>query len=110
MTSYAANNQISTPSRTIAGSGTAVNTTFQYDAADRQTTITDYVAGGSALATYVYTYDNADRAILEKDAEGTASFTYDNSNELTGVTGSRTESYAYDANGNRTGTATRPPS
>ena len=29
---------------------------------------------------------------------------YDNANELTGVTGSRTESYTYDANGNRTGT------
>jgi RHS repeat-associated protein len=40
----------------------------------------------------------------EKDAEGTASFTYDNTNELTGVTGARTESYAYDGNGNRTGT------
>ena len=104
VTSYAANNQISAQSRTIGGSGTAVNTTYPYDAGDRQTTITDYVAGGSALATYVYSYDQANRVTSEKDAEGTASFTYDNSNELTGVTGSRTESYAYDANGNRTGT------
>jgi RHS repeat-associated protein len=104
ITSYAPNNQISTQSRTIGGSGTAVNTTYQYDAGDRQTTITDYVSGGSALATYVYTYDQANRVTSEKDAEGTASFTYDNSNELTGVTGSRTESYTYDLNGNRTGT------
>jgi RHS repeat-associated protein len=104
ITSYAPNNQISTQSRTIGASGTAVNTTYQYDAGDRQTTITDYVSGGSALATYVYTYDQANRVSSEKDAEGTASFTYDNSNELTGVTGSRTESYAYDLNGNRTGT------
>ena len=85
MTSYAPNNQISAQSRTIAGSGTAVNTTFQYDAADRQTTITDYVSGGSALATYIYSYDNANRVTSENDAEGTASFTYDNANELTGV-------------------------
>src|SRR5262249_10780422 len=49
-------------------------------------------------------YDNASRVTSEKDAEGTATFTYDNANELTGVTGSRTESYAYDLNGNRTGT------
>ena len=35
------------------------------------------------------------------DAEGTATFTYDNTNQLTAVGGSRTESYGYDANGNR---------
>jgi RHS repeat-associated protein len=103
VTGYAANSQISSQSRTIGGSGTAVNSTMQYDAADRQTTITDYVSGGAALATYIYTYDNGNRITSEKDAEGTASFTYDNSNELMGVTGSRTESYAYDGNGNRTG-------
>jgi len=82
------------------------------DAANRQTTITDQavtpVSGGGStitpLATYVYSYDNADRVTSEKDAEGTASFTYDNANELTAVTGSRTESYSYDLNGNRTGT------
>jgi RHS repeat-associated protein len=104
ITSYAPNDQISAQSRTIGGSGTAVNTSYSYDAADRQTTITDYVSGGSALATYVYKYDNANRVTSEKDAEGTASFTYDNANELTGVSGSRTESYTYDSNGNRTGT------
>ena len=61
------------------------------------------------LATQVYSYDNASRVTTETDAEGTASFTYDNANELTGVTGSRTESYSYDLNGNRTGTGyTRP--
>ena len=37
VTSYAPNNQISAQSRTIAGSGTAVNTTYLYDSADRQT-------------------------------------------------------------------------
>ena len=40
------------------------------------------------------------------DAEGTYTYTYDNGNELTSVYkgGTQVESYAYDANGNRTGT------
>ena len=106
VTSYAANNQISAQSRTIGGSGTAVNTSFSYDSDDRQTTITDYVSGGSALATYVYSYDNANRVTTMVDAEGTYTYTYDNANELTSVYkgGTQVESYSYDSNGNRTGT------
>ncbi len=106
ITSYAPNNQISAQSRTIGGSGTEVNTTYQYDAADRQTTITDYVSGGSALATYVYSYDNGNRLTTMVDSDGTYTYTYDNANELTSVYegGTQVESYAYDANGNRTGT------
>ena len=40
------------------------------------------------------------------DADGTYTYTYDNANELTNVdkSGTQVESYAYDANGNRTGT------
>ena len=106
VTSYAPDNQISAQSRTIGGSGTAVNTSYSYDSADRQTTITDYVSGGSALATYIYSYDNANRVTTMVDAEGTYTYTYDNANELTSVYkgGTQVESYAYDANGNRTGT------
>ncbi len=106
VTAYAPNNQISAQLRTIGGSGTAVNTSYGYDAADRQTTITDYVSGGSALATYVYSYDNANRVTTLVDAEGTYTYTYDNGNELTSVYkgGAQVESYAYDANGSRTGT------
>ena len=107
---YTPDGQISSQTRTIGGSGMEVNTTYQYDAADRQTTIADWTynpssGGGSTnLATYVYTYDQANRVTSEKDAEGTASFTYDNANELTAVSGSRTESYSYDLNGNRSST------
>src|SRR5262249_8401062 len=70
------------------------------------TTISDYVSGGSALATYVYNYDNVNRVTTMVDAEGTYTYTYDNANELTGVDkgGTQVESYAYDLNGNRTGT------
>ena len=39
--SYDSGGRITSESRTIGGSGTAVNTNFSYDAANRQTTITD---------------------------------------------------------------------
>jgi RHS repeat-associated protein len=101
-------NRMTSIVRTIAGAGTQVISSFNYDAANRQTTIihqayTPGSGGGTTtpLATYVYGYDNADRVTSEQDAEGTASFTYDNANELAGVTGSRNETYSYDANGNR---------
>ena len=90
-----------------------VNTTFGYDAANRGDDdrrlwrISRWGAaavGRRRLATYVYSYDDASRVTSETDAEGTASFTYDHANELTGVTGSRTESYSYDLNGNRNAT------
>ncbi len=108
--------RLTSTSRQI-GTGTTtteVNTAVGYDAANRVVTMADGVAtyeefGGGGwsttpLATQVYSYDDASRVTAETDAEGTASFTYDNANELTGVTGSRTESYSYDLNGNRTGT------
>ena len=97
-----------------SSTATEVNTSVGYDAANRVVTMADSSAvysgwgGGSwtttPLATQVYSYDHASRVTAETDAEGTASFTYDHANELTGVSGSRSESYSYDANGNRTGT------
>ena len=106
VTSYAANNQISAQSRMIGGSGMAVNTSYSYDSEDRQTTIADFVSGGSALATYFYSYDNGNRVTTMVDADGTYTYTYDQANELTSVYkgGTQVESYAYDSNGNRTGT------
>ena len=56
------------------------------------------------LEHFAHGYDQASRVTSETDKEGTASFTYDAANEVTGVTGSRSESYSYDLNGNRTGT------
>ncbi|MGH9093804.1 MAG: RHS repeat domain-containing protein, partial [Acidimicrobiales bacterium] len=87
--------------RTIGGAGTAVTTTLAYDAADRLTTITHQVAGGPVLATYAYGHDAANRVSSEQDAEGTATFTYDDAGQLTAVGGARTESYGYDSGGNR---------
>jgi RHS repeat-associated protein len=88
-------------SRTIGGSGTAVTTSFAYDNANRLTTITHQTGGGTALATYVYAYDSANRLTTETNAEGTVTYTYDAADQLTAAGGSRTESYGYDLNGNR---------
>ena len=100
--------------RTIGGTGTSVNTSFVYDAANRQTTITDQAvtptgSGGyttTPLATYVYGYDSANRVTTQVNADGTYTYTYDNANELTGAykSGTQTESYSYDLNGNRNST------
>jgi RHS repeat-associated protein len=83
----------------VIGSGGGVTTSYQYDPGDRLVTLTH--SGNGVAVTYVYGYDAANRVTSEQDKEGTATFTYDNSNQLTAVGGSRTESYGYDANGNR---------
>ena len=84
-----------------------VSTSFSYDNANRLTGITDQAGdfGGdyvNQLATYAYGYDNANRLTAETNAEGSVSYAYDAIDELTGVTGARSESYSYDHNGNRT--------
>ena len=99
---YDAANRETSISRTIGGSGTAVNTSFSYDNANRLTTITDQTGGGTHLATYVYGYDNANRVTTEVNAEGTVTYTYDSGGELLTARGSRTENYSYDSGGNRT--------
>ena len=111
---YDSGGRLTSADRTIGGSGDSVNTTYGYDAANRQTTITDslHVPSGSGggtttpIATYVYGYDSASRVTTEVDAEGTYTYTYDNANELTKVdeNGTQVEAYGYDSNGNRTGT------
>ena len=75
-----------------------------YDSAGNVGTITHSVVGGSSLATFAYAYDSANRLTHETNAEGSVTYSYDNTNQLTGATGARSESYAYDANGNRNAT------
>jgi YD repeat-containing protein len=72
-----------------------------YDSAGNVGTITHTVVGGSSLATFAYAFDAANRLTHETNAEGSVTYTYDNSSQLTSVTGARSESYDYDANGNR---------
>jgi RHS repeat-associated protein len=106
---YDSGGRMTFESRTIGGSGTQINTTLSYDAANRVTTIQDasYTFGfptgtTTPLATYVYGYDNANRVTTEVNAEGTVTYTYNADGELTAASGSRTESYSYDSGGNRT--------
>ncbi len=106
---YDSGGRITAESRTIGGSGLAVNTSLVYDADNQQTTMTDQsVSGGTTtpMATYVYSHDSANRVTTQVNAEGTYTYSYDTSNELTGVdkNGTQVESYGYDLNGNRTGT------
>jgi RHS repeat-associated protein len=107
---YDAGNRLTTIVRTVGPNFPGVNANIWYDNANRVVTIVDFSHVAStqhsgyvdtSLATYVYGYDNANRVTSEMDAEGTATFTYDNANELTAVGGSRSESYSYDLNGNR---------
>ncbi len=83
--------------RTIGGSGTAVSETLSYDSGGRLTT--QAYSGGT---TYKYSYDLANRLTSETDQEGLVSFTYDSTNQLTGASGTRAETYTYDSGGNRT--------
>jgi RHS repeat-associated protein len=97
--------------RTINGNYPDVATIFGYDNGDRLTTIQHEkitTVGGppptfvvTPLATYTYAYDSVDRLTTETNAEGTVTYSYDNTNQLTAAGGSRSESYGYDANGNR---------
>ncbi len=49
-----------------------------------------------------YAYDAASRLTAETNAEGAVTYTYDDTDQLTGVGGARSEGYSYDLNGNRT--------
>ncbi|MDR3635134.1 MAG: malectin domain-containing carbohydrate-binding protein [Isosphaeraceae bacterium] len=84
--------------------GATISTSFTYDAAERLTSMTHQVVGGSSLDSELYGYDAANRLIGETNAEGAVSYTYDAADELTGVSGARSESYSYSSGGNRSGT------
>ena len=111
---YDAANRLTTLTRTVGGGGTQVRSLYAYDAANRLTTLVhDKLVGGTAtpLASFVYGYDDANRLATEANAEGLATFAYDNTNQLTGADRPGTsldESYGYDLAGNRntTGYAT----
>jgi RHS repeat-associated protein len=108
---YDAADQLTTIVRAIgSGATTKVRTVQSYDSAGRITTqiYSKVVTTGfppvdtvTPLATYIYGYDAASRLTTQVDAEGTATFGYDITNQLTSVGGSRSETYGFDANGNR---------
>jgi RHS repeat-associated protein len=97
----------------LAGTSTVLATAYGYDNADRLTTITHETAlsGGTVRASYGYTLDTANRLTSESRtwasgaSSDTVSYSYTNNDQLTGVTHTNgsfsSESFGYDANGNR---------
>jgi YD repeat-containing protein len=100
-TTYAYNNAGYLTTVTIH-SGTGVVGTYGYDNADRLTSVS-WVKGGSTLASATYTLDNVGNRTQRVDQLGTHTYGYDNLYRLTSVTypGPSTDSYTYDAVGNR---------
>jgi len=86
---------------TIIQPGRNGTTTIAFDAAGRQTTLTDAVGNITTWA-----YDAADRLTTLTDPLGkVATYVYDNANELTDTTdrNSRRTTYSYDNDGRKTG-------
>jgi RHS repeat-associated protein len=85
---------------------TPVTTSFTYDAANRVTAITDQITSlgnpPTAIDAQSYGYNASSDMTSETNAEGSVTYTYDNINELTGVSGASSATYTYDSNGNRT--------
>ena len=88
--------------KTFTGSDT-IQTTFSYDGSNRLTNITHSDATLlTTLASYTYGFDAANQLTSYSGPDGALNYSYDANGQLTGVTGSRAESFSYDTNGNRT--------
>jgi RHS repeat-associated protein len=97
---YTSRNQLSTVTRySDLGATQVVGTTvYGYDNGERVTAITNKNASAATLSYQNYGYDNANRVTTETSASGTATYTYDTTNQL--LT-DNAATYTYDANGNR---------
>jgi len=85
---------------------TAAEATYTFDNASRLTGLT-YTKGANTLAGYTWQFDNAGRVTqFVSTLDGTADYSYDDTNQLTGADYDyqTDEAYTYDANGNRTNT------
>ena len=89
----------------LAGLNAVANTGYTYDANGRLTNLT-HKKGNNNLAAYSYVYDAVNRITQTTSVDGTSSFSYDATNQLTSTDHSyqTDEAYNYDANGNRTNT------
>ena len=93
---YNALGQLATIARTnFFGTGPApdiATSTFSYDSANRLTEIAYTTNGGTAIDAYSWTYDAANRVTsMTTTTDGTATYSYDNTNQVTGAsyTGTR---------------------
>ncbi len=77
-----------------------VITNFTYDSSHRVTEIA-HTFDETELATFEYTYNLRGDITDYAGPGGDVEYAYDDTRQLTGATGDRTESYSYDSNGNR---------
>ena len=87
----------------VAGLSTVVDTSYSFDKVGRLTSLV-HKRGGSTVASYGLTYDAGNRITRSSGTDGAQDYSYDATNQLTGVdhTTQVDEAYSYDANGNRT--------
>jgi RHS repeat-associated protein len=83
------------------GNGTL--TTYDYDEVGRLLHLVNFASGGSVNSRFDYTYDDLGRVTSVTTLDGTTTYGYDLSGQLTSVVlpGGRTIEYQYDAAGNR---------
>ena len=102
--------RLSSLTRTTNGNYyTTINTGYTLDLLDRVTSITHSKGMGedaSTLSQFTYGYDVGGRVTNYTGPEGSLSFALDANGQLLSVTGSRTENYSFDSNGNRTSNST----
>ncbi len=83
--------------------GNGTFTTYAYDVAGRLTSLVNLASDNSILSTFGYTYDAIGRKLTMTTTEGTTTYVYDASGQLTSVNlpDGGTLTYQYDAAGNR---------
>ena len=79
----------------------SLTTTYEYDGMSRLTRLKD-ANTAATLFDRQYAYNTANQIAQIAEITGTKTFGYDNIDRLTSVSGTATESYAFDAVGNRT--------
>lgn len=89
----------------LTGTSLVATSTYSYDPMSRLTQVA-HTQGATTtnLNTYSYGYDAASRIVQISSADGTNTYSYDDTDQLTTATysGQSNEAYGYDLNGNRT--------
>ncbi len=93
----------------LAGTQVVATTTAQYDPAGRLTEWKHVQnSAGAEINRSTWTYDALGRPVTQGSVDGSTTFQYDAASQVTAAThtSQTSESYQYDANGNRTTTGT----
>ncbi len=104
---YDAANRLTGIQRKQSSTGPSITSAYGYDNADRLTSIVHTSSAVGQLSAFTYAYDAASRVTtytssLPNSLSENLHYTYDHTNQLLGVSGTHTENYGYDLNGNRT--------